>query len=505
MSDAAPTDLELLDRHARAGDEAAFAELVRRHVNLVHSAALRQVRSPQLAEEVAQSVFADLARSARRLPPGTVLPAWLWSVARRTAVDAVRREARRRKREQAAHELSTMNAPEPADWTRIGPLLDEALQSLDESDRTVVLLRWFENKSLREIGAALGTSEDAAQKRAGRALDRLREFFTRRGVAVGAGGLAAALSANAVQAAPAGLAAAVVTQGTVATKIATSAPWLAKLGGGVLLQMGLILFFRNESLRQTQSPADRKFLKRLYAAVMLYSLFVVLGPPVLIWWILQGGFGTMMEMNPDTVLSILAGLACLVVVGPTAILLWGLPRLRAMAKNFQALPLDSPGWRKKLWGTGKPRVFCYRSSLTFCGLPLLDIRIGHSPEEPLVRGVARGWIAIGDIAYGSLLAMGGFAVGGITIGGVAIGLVSIGVGSVGVLALGLFSVGAFFAGGMLVSFGYMVPDIVLIASTSVAKAEPFVSQLILNRTASVVVIPLICVLGTSFLFRDRRR
>jgi RNA polymerase sigma factor (sigma-70 family) len=223
-------DLALLERHARCGDEAAFAEVVRRHLNLVHSVALRHVRSPQLAEEVAQSVFADLARQAGRLGPGTVLPAWLWSVARRTAVDTVRREARRRQREQTAHELSVMNTPD-ADWSQIAPLLDEALQSLDETDRAVVVLRWFENKPLREVAATLGTSEDAAQKRASRALDRLREWFTQRGVTVGAGGLAALISTHAVQAAPAGLAA-VVTGGALVNGAATTG-WIVALGTAI--------------------------------------------------------------------------------------------------------------------------------------------------------------------------------------------------------------------------------------------------------------------------------
>jgi RNA polymerase sigma factor (sigma-70 family) len=223
------SDLALLERHARHGDQAAFAEIVRRHLDLVHSVALRHVRSPQLAEEVAQSVFADLARSAGRLGPGTVLPAWLWSVARRTAVDAVRREARRCAREQTAHELSAMNTPD-ADWSQVAPLLDEALQSLDETDRAVVVLRWFENRPLREVGAALGLGEDAAQKRASRALDRLREFFARRGITASAGGLAAIISTNAVQAAPAGLAAAVSGSAFAASAAgAATAGWIAAL------------------------------------------------------------------------------------------------------------------------------------------------------------------------------------------------------------------------------------------------------------------------------------
>jgi RNA polymerase sigma factor (sigma-70 family) len=166
MSD---TDLELLARYARHRAEEAFAEIVRRHLDIVHSAALRQVRSPQLAEEVAQSVFTDLARDARRLAPDTILTAWLYRVTRRTAIDVVRREARRQLREQIATEMNAMNAT-AADWTHIEPILDDAMHALDETDRTAVLLRYFENKSLREVGQALGTSDDTAQKRVSRAV-----------------------------------------------------------------------------------------------------------------------------------------------------------------------------------------------------------------------------------------------------------------------------------------------------------------------------------------------
>ena len=204
----ASNDLELLNEYARAGSEEAFAELARRHVDLVYSAALRQVRSPQLAEEVAQSVFTDLSRSARRLKPDTILSAWLYQAARRTGVDVVRRESRRQLRERLAQELNDMNA-RPSIWNQIEPLLEEAMEQLDAAERAAILLRFFENRSLREVGQTLGTSEDAAQKRVSRAVESLREFFAHRGVTVGASGLALALSANAVQSAPLGLATAI--------------------------------------------------------------------------------------------------------------------------------------------------------------------------------------------------------------------------------------------------------------------------------------------------------
>lgn len=203
-------DHDLLRQYARGGSQAAFAELVRRHVNLVYSSAYRQVRSSALAEEIAQSVFIDLARNASRIESTTPLVAWLHLVTRRTAIDTIRRESRRQVREQTAAEIAAMKSP-PSDWSGIEPLLDEAIESLSETDRAAILFRFFENKSLREIGASFGTSDDAAQKRVTRAVELLRAFFVRRGVAATATGLTANLSAHTLQIAPVGLSASICT------------------------------------------------------------------------------------------------------------------------------------------------------------------------------------------------------------------------------------------------------------------------------------------------------
>ncbi len=206
-----PSDHDLLRDYARDGSQPAFAALVERHLNLVYSAARRQVRSPHLAEEVAQSVFADLARHASHLTAHTPLVAWLHVVTRRTAIDFIRRESRRQAREQQVVELTreeqaeSAMKPSSSNWSAVEPLLDEAVESLNETDRAAILLRYFENKSLRDIGAALGASEDAAQKRVSRAVEQLRAFFLRRGVTVSATGLASDLSAHALQIAPGGL------------------------------------------------------------------------------------------------------------------------------------------------------------------------------------------------------------------------------------------------------------------------------------------------------------
>jgi len=216
-------DQDLLEQFSREKSQDAFTALVNRYMNLVYSAALRQVRSPQLAEEVSQAVFTHLARYAAKLTSDTILSAWLYQVTRHAAIDVVRSEVRRQAREQIALQMSDLNDSSD-DWTHVEPLLDEAMQSLDQNDRAALLLRYFENKSLREVGQALGASEDAAQKRVQRAVERLREFFLKRKVTVGAGGLVALVSANAIQAAPSGLAASVAAGAVlVSTSASTSA------------------------------------------------------------------------------------------------------------------------------------------------------------------------------------------------------------------------------------------------------------------------------------------
>ena len=201
--------MQLLQEYATGRSEAAFTALVSRHINLVYSAALRSVNNPHQAQDITQSVFVMLARKSRALRRGTVLSGWLYQTARLTAANFVRTEMRRQFREHQALTQSAMNAPEPEAWTRVGPLLDEAMSHLNEKDRNAIVLRFFEGKPLKEVGDSLGATEDAAKMRVNRALDKLRDFFHRRGITVPAAALAEAISGNAIQAAPAGLAASV--------------------------------------------------------------------------------------------------------------------------------------------------------------------------------------------------------------------------------------------------------------------------------------------------------
>jgi RNA polymerase sigma factor (sigma-70 family) len=263
------SDLDLLEQYAREKSQDAFAALVSRHVNLVYSAALRQVRSPQLAEEVAQSVFADLARVAATSSPPKILTPWLYAVTRRTAIDVIRKESRRQLREQIAVEMTDMNAT-ANDWMQIEPLLDDAMAALDETDRTVILLRYFENKTLREVGEALGTNDDAAQKRVSRAVGRLREFFSKRNVTIGAGGLAVVISANAVQAAPIGLALTITNTSLAAAgttlafvKIATATK--LKLALGAIIVAGTVTAFVVQQQNQVKLRGENESLQKQIA------------------------------------------------------------------------------------------------------------------------------------------------------------------------------------------------------------------------------------------------
>lgn len=203
-------DAELISRYAADQSEAAFAELTRRHVDLVYSAALRLVNGDvHSAQDVTQQVFTEVARQAKRLARHPALVGWLYTTTRLMALRVNRTEQRRKAREQEANTMNELlhHDEPPADWIQLQPVLEDAMHELDDKDRHAVLLRYFQNKSLNEVGAALNLTENAARMRVERALDKLRGKLARRGVTTTAAALAAAVAANAVQAAPAGFAA----------------------------------------------------------------------------------------------------------------------------------------------------------------------------------------------------------------------------------------------------------------------------------------------------------
>jgi RNA polymerase sigma factor (sigma-70 family) len=271
------SDQELLQEYAGRRSEPAFAELVRRYIDLVYSAAFRMTGEAHAAQDVTQAVFLALARSAGRLATHPVLSGWLHTTARNLAAKTVRSAVRRHFHEQEAATMNQLlSAETEPPWASIAPHLDAALGELNDSERDAILLRYFEKKSAPEIASQIGVSPEAAQKRVSRAVDRLRELFSKRGISVGAGGLAALITAHAVQGAPVGLAAtisaaalagAVVSNSTIIaattktvamttmqkTILAATAAVLA--GGGVYqARHASQLRTRVEALQQEQTP-----------------------------------------------------------------------------------------------------------------------------------------------------------------------------------------------------------------------------------------------------------
>lgn len=254
-------DRQLLLDYASRRDEAAFAEIVNRYRDLVYSAARRQVNAADAAE-VAQSIFVDLAAKAgsvaARLPHEASLAGWLHRSTRFAALNQLRAAHRRATNEtQAMQHLASLNEVGP-DWAHIQPVLDEAIDRLADDDREALLLRFFQNHDFRTVGHALGVSDDTAQKRVSRALERLRVFLVQRGVTVSA----AVLADHAVQAAPAGfavsLAAAVKAAsgtGTAATATTKSILAMSTLQKGVILASVAVAAVVGVSVFQRREPS----------------------------------------------------------------------------------------------------------------------------------------------------------------------------------------------------------------------------------------------------------
>lgn len=217
-------DAELLRRYADEGAEAAFAELVRRNLDLVFATALRHLGDAHRAQDIAQLVFIDLARKAATLRTHPALVSWLYTSTRFAALKLRRTEQRRHAREQEAHTMHDMLSPErPPDWEQLRPILDEVLQALGERDREIVLLRYFRGLPFSELARALQLNEGAARMRVDRALDKLSGLLAQRGIRSTAGALGVALGGATASATPAGLATSITGAALAAGVSATGA------------------------------------------------------------------------------------------------------------------------------------------------------------------------------------------------------------------------------------------------------------------------------------------
>ena len=255
-------DAEMLRRYVEEGQEPAFTELVRRHVDLVYGAALRRIGGdPHRAAEVAQQVFTALARDARKLSRHPMLPAWLHTATRNAALNLMISEQRRLARETAALALESAGAADRADpeWSRLQPLLDGAIDELPEADRTAVILRFLERRPFAEIGAALKVSEDAARLRTDRALDKLRAVLARHGITSTGAALGAIMTGQPLIAAPAGLAAALALKSLGTVGAGVSAVAVVSLMSTKLITTAalsaLLAFSIGAYVGRTQGPA----------------------------------------------------------------------------------------------------------------------------------------------------------------------------------------------------------------------------------------------------------
>jgi len=219
------TPHNLLADYVQNGSETAFRELVNRYVDLVHSVASRMTRGDvHLAEDITQTVFTDLARSARKLPADVMLGGWIHRHTCFVARNILRAERRRRDRENRSIEMEPVHDSSNDHLDEVAPELDEAINQLGALDRQAIVLRFFEQREFRAVGEALGCTEEAARKRVNRALQKLHLLLSLRGVALSVGSLGVVLSAHAVSAAPAGLA------GTIAASALATA---STVTGGV--------------------------------------------------------------------------------------------------------------------------------------------------------------------------------------------------------------------------------------------------------------------------------
>jgi RNA polymerase sigma factor (sigma-70 family) len=198
------SDMDLLRDYAEHQSESAFNELIQRHIHLVYSVAWRLVRNDEDAQDVTQAVFIILARKAARLRPKTNLTGWLYEATRFMAKNFLTSKTRRQKREQEAYMQSTLN-DSATDWQLLEPHLENAMSKLAVGDRTLLALRFYENKTGAEAAALLSIREDTAHKRVTRAIEKLRKFFAQQGVTISSAAIAGAVSANSVQGAPVAL------------------------------------------------------------------------------------------------------------------------------------------------------------------------------------------------------------------------------------------------------------------------------------------------------------
>ncbi|MEO6568717.1 MAG: sigma-70 family RNA polymerase sigma factor [Opitutaceae bacterium] len=536
------SELSLLTE-ARLGGQVAYGKLVARHQTLVVSIAYSICGDFARSQDIAQEAFIAAWQQLPTIADPTKFKGWLCGITRNLAHNFTRQQTRRRDRPIAAGEFeldppaSGPGPHEQAVTREESMIVWRALEQLPEAYREPLILFYREHHSVERVAAALDLSEDTVKQRLSRGRGMLRDRveslidrslgFTTPG-AMFTIAVVSALPAATLKIAAASVAGAAAKSGA-STKAVGILPWLSGLLTPFLalpfISLAVTSLLSRRVGRSNRPPPERKFLRRLVWSDGIIDLVVLFGLVAL-----GSQSFTSLSMTQFTLVSL--GLMGIAVFGPLLTQIRSRRRLRDITRNAE-LPVNASPWRKKIAFVPR-RAQIYRSRFTAFGLPLIDIRFGHSADEPLVRGTAVGWIALGDIAHGVILAVGGFAVGGIAVGRVAFGALSIGYSAFGLVALGGIAVGGL-AKGILLAVGYIALGTVAIgwegasglasvakhlASGGIAFGESVVPQewvetnpivrafklnLILAIPLFAILNALIAGLGSNLLARDRRR
>ncbi|WP_435020333.1 RNA polymerase sigma factor [Tundrisphaera sp. TA3] len=481
MMPAEPTDSATdpdLWRRAAGGDSGAFAVLVERYQSLVCAVAYGTCGDLALSEDVAQETFWAAWRGRASLADPTRIRAWLCGIARNLGRNAGRRAARpawAAEAIDASREPIAAN-PSPADAAvsrEEEDLVRDALGRLPESYRVPLILYYREDRSVAEVAAALDLSEEAVRQRLARGRGMLRDRVD----AIVESGLRRSRPTRTFTAAVmAGLASGSVSRNALAAAAGPPALKVAGLFGGGLagsvlgplvgLAGGWLGSWLPAQLAPTRPDRDRiRGLGDHMMAASLVFMLAVAASAVAMRWRLLGAWSPLILLG--TILLFQGYVAFVVLRALRA-------QRRFHATNTAPLePNDAPLRVAMEAGMRRRQGRVYRSRASILGRPLVDINVadprfpGDPPPEP-GRGIARGWIAIGDHARGLILAIGsqtavglmaiggrtlgvisvgGVACGGIAVGGLAVGLVGIGGLGVGILAIGGGAIGAWAAGG----------------------------------------------------------
>lgn len=417
-----PSSLELTDPEllvlARSGDQSAYGRLISRHQTLIASLAYSICGDFARSQDIAQEAFVAAWRQLGSLEDAAKFKSWLCGITRNLGHNLLRQQIRHAEQQATPLETipeATADTPSPHEHAvtrEEASIVWHALEQLPENYREPLILFYREHHSVERVATALELSEDTVKQRLSRGRGMLREQveklverslgFTTPGVMF----TTAVLSALPVVAPQivAATVASTAAKGSAAAKAAASLSWSATIAGPAIGLAGAY-FSGREALRHTRSAGERTFIKRLYGVLGVFILLSNLGVFVMIWRLHR-----QLNGEPQTFGLMLFAWTWLMLTGIIVIMLWGHRRFREYARHVR-LPENTSRWRKRFW-FGPDRALAYRSKLTFFGLPLIDIRFGQSTETPLVRGTARGWIAIGDIAQGVVLAVGGIAMGG---------------------------------------------------------------------------------------------